>query len=137
MYGLFARAYGNNNLPDSSNMCHETTSVALPESIGVPVPGIELKLVPSGSKLEVRVRGPHITPGYFRRPQQTAAAFADGWFRTGDLGVIDAAGRLQITGRATDVIHVAGFTVFPAEIEECLESNPAVAEERHRARRFP
>ncbi len=91
---------------------------------GFPLPGFEWR-VDGG---ELLVRGPWVTPGYFRRPEETAEAFADGWFRTGDLGRIDEDGRLAITGRAKEVVQVAGFSVFPAEIEGFLLTHPDVAQ---------
>jgi acyl-CoA synthetase (AMP-forming)/AMP-acid ligase II len=95
---------------------------ALLTTVGRALPGYTIRAMDG----EVYVRGPHVTPGYFRQPERTAAAFVGEWFRTGDLGAIDAAGRLRITGRATDVIHVAGFNVFPAEVEGLLSSHPDV-----------
>jgi len=75
---------------------------------------------------EVQVRCAHATPEYYRRPERMASAFAADWFRTGDLGELDAAGDLRISGRTTEVIHVAGFNVFPAEIEGLLLCHPDV-----------
>jgi fatty-acyl-CoA synthase len=77
---------------------------------------------------EVRVRGPYVTPGYYRRPEDTAAAFDDGWFRTGDLGSLDDEGYLRISGRAKDVIQVAGLNVSPAEVEGLLLTHPDVVQ---------
>jgi acyl-CoA synthetase (AMP-forming)/AMP-acid ligase II len=74
----------------------------------------------------VQVSGPYVTPGYYRRPQETAAAFDGGWFRTGDLGSLDADGNLCLSGRAKDVIQVAGLNVFPAEVEGLLLTHPDV-----------
>jgi acyl-CoA synthetase (AMP-forming)/AMP-acid ligase II len=91
---------------------------------GRPLPGFEWR-VEDG---ELHVRGPWVTPGYFRRPEETAEAFVDGWFRTGDVGHFDEDGRLTITGRAKDVVQVAGFSVFPAEIEGFLLTHPDVAQ---------
>jgi len=77
---------------------------------------------------ELWVRGPWVTPGYFRRPKETAEAFVDGWFRTGDIGTIDDDGYLRITGRLKEVVHVAGFSVFPGELEGFLLTHPGVAQ---------
>ncbi len=66
--------------------------------------------------------------GYFKRPDLTAAAFRDGWFRTGDHGSIDEQGRIWVTGRLKDEINRGGFKVQPAEIDSLLEGHPAVAE---------
>jgi fatty-acyl-CoA synthase len=99
---------------------------------GRPLPGFEWRIEPSsaagGVGGELWVRGPWVTPGYFRRPEETAEAFADGWFRTGDIGAFDGEGHLRITGRLKEVVHVAGFSVFPAEIEGFLLTHPDVAQ---------
>jgi acyl-CoA synthetase (AMP-forming)/AMP-acid ligase II len=99
---------------------------------GLPLPGFEWRVEqspvagkPGG---ELWVRGPWVTPGYFRRPAETAEAFVDGWFRTGDIGGFDDDGHLRITGRLKEVVHVAGFSVFPAELEGFLLTHPDVAQ---------
>jgi acyl-CoA synthetase (AMP-forming)/AMP-acid ligase II len=74
---------------------------------------------------ELQVRGPAVTPGYFRRPEETALAFEDGWFRTGDVGEIED-GYLRISGRLKELVHVGGFNVFPAEVEAVLLTHPDV-----------
>ena len=75
---------------------------------------------------ELEVRGPHLTPGYYRRPEETAQAFRDGWFRTGDLAEIED-GYVSIVGRAKELVHVGGFNVVPAEVEAVLLAHPDVA----------
>lgn len=99
---------------------------------GRPLPGFEWRVEPSsaaaGTGGELWVRGPWVTPGYFRRPRETAAAFTEGWFRTGDIGSFDDDGHLSITGRAKEVVQVAGFSVFPAELESFLLTHPDVAQ---------
>jgi fatty-acyl-CoA synthase len=75
---------------------------------------------------ELLVRGPHVTPGYYRRPEATARAFADGWFRTGDLGAVADDGTVTISGRVKEVANVGGFNVFPAEVEGFLLTHPDV-----------
>ncbi len=92
---------------------------------GSALPGHELRVVDG----ELQVRGTHVTAGYHRQPERSAAAFtADGWFRTGDVATLDAAGHLTVLGRLDDVVSVAGFTVSPAEVEACLLGHPAAAE---------
>jgi acyl-CoA synthetase (AMP-forming)/AMP-acid ligase II len=99
------------------------------ETVGRPLPGFELRVAERegpDEPGELQVRGPHVTPGYLGRPDETAAAFDGEWFRTGDLGTIDRAGNVRIVGRAKEVVHVAGFNVFPAEVEAFLLTHPAV-----------
>lgn len=105
-------------------------------SVGQLIPGAEAKFladddseVPAGQTGEVLLRGPMVMQGYHNLPDETAKAItADGYFRTGDLGHVDANGFLHITGRKKDVIIVAGEKVYPREIEELLAVHPAVAE---------
>jgi long-chain acyl-CoA synthetase len=92
-------------------------------TVGRPLPGYEFRLVGAG---EVQVRGAAVTPGYYRQPEQTAAAFDGEWFRTGDLGRIDERGYLTINGRMKELIQVGGFNVFPAEVEGLLLTHPDV-----------
>ncbi len=77
---------------------------------------------------EIIIRSPSLMSGYLDRPDLTSAALHQGWYRTGDRGLIDQQGRLWLTGRIKDEINRAGFKVQPAEIDALLESNPAVAE---------
>ena len=98
-------------------------------TVGAPLPGYEFRSVASpddGRPGELQVRGPHVTTGYRGAPKATADAFDGDWFRTGDLGEIDAAGRLRILGRAKEMLNVGGFNVFPAEVEAFLETHPDV-----------
>jgi acyl-CoA synthetase (AMP-forming)/AMP-acid ligase II len=73
---------------------------------------------------ELEVGGPCVTAGYYRQPELTAAAFRDGWFRTGDIAAMDDAGNLRIEGRAKDVVQTGGFNVFPGEVEALLLTHP-------------
>ncbi|KDR38305.1 AMP-binding protein [Caballeronia glathei] len=100
-----------------------------------PHAGIEIRTVstetgdvqPSNAPGEIQVRGWSVMKGYYNKPQETAKAFSeDGWLRTGDLGVIDADGRLRMLGRLKDVFRVGGENVAPAEVEETLFGHPAV-----------
>ncbi|MHB8464396.1 MAG: AMP-binding protein [Acidimicrobiales bacterium] len=107
-----------------------------PGSIGVPVDGVEVRLVDvdgedvyAGDPGEIWVRGPNVFQGYWERPDATAAALtADGWLRTGDVAVVDDEGWLFIVDRVKDLINVSGFNVFPAEVEDALREHPGVAE---------
>ena len=93
-------------------------------TVGRPLPNYEVRIVDS----EVQVRGPFVTPGYFRQPAQTGAAFDGNWFRTGDRGSVDEQGNLSIEGRLKDMICVAGLNVFPAEVEGLLLTHPDVVQ---------
>jgi acyl-CoA synthetase (AMP-forming)/AMP-acid ligase II len=73
------------------------------------------------------VRGPAVFAGYWERPAATAASVVDGWFRTGDLGVVED-GYVRILGRSTEVIISGGYNVYPAEVEDVMLGHPAVAE---------
>jgi malonyl-CoA/methylmalonyl-CoA synthetase len=106
-----------------------------PGTVGRPLPGVELRIVgadgreaPDGETGELLVRGPAVFQGYWRQPQATAAAFVDGWFRTGDLGARSADGTVTLRGRASDVIISGGFNVYPREIEDVLLEQPGVRE---------
>jgi long-chain acyl-CoA synthetase len=102
-------------------------------SIGPPFPGVEIKLVgpdrkpvPEGEAGELWVRGPNVMKGYYRAPQETAAAIDDeGWFNTRDLARLED-GNLFIVGRTKDLIVRRGFNVYPAEVEAVLNAHPAV-----------
>ncbi|CAM5327705.1 Acyl-CoA synthetase OS=Streptomyces alboniger OX=132473 GN=CP975_10915 PE=3 SV=1 [Streptomyces alboniger] len=109
-------------------------------TVGVPLPGVELRLVEDdGSPIasydgetvgEIQVRGPNLFTGYLNRPDATAAAFtADGWFRTGDMAVRDPDGYVRIVGRkATDLIKSGGYKIGAGEIENALLEHPGVRE---------
>jgi long-chain acyl-CoA synthetase len=106
-----------------------------PHSVGRALPRIDQRIsdlntgadLPPGADGEVIMRGPNIMRGYFKRPEETAAAFdARGFFKTGDIGRLDDDGHLYITGRLKEMIIVGGENVFPREIEEVLNQHPAV-----------
>jgi malonyl-CoA/methylmalonyl-CoA synthetase len=96
-----------------------------PGTVGFPFPGVDARVAESGG--EILVRGPTVFAGYWGRPAATAASFADGWFRTGDLAAIED-GYVRLLGRATEVIISGGFNVYPAEVEDVLLGHPGVAE---------
>lgn len=104
-------------------------------SVGQPMPGVEQRIVdpeterelPTGEPGEIRLRGPNAMSGYLHLPEQTAAAFdAQGYYRTGDQGVIDQDGYLFITGRIKEMMIIGGENVFPREIEEVVNTHPDV-----------
>jgi long-chain acyl-CoA synthetase len=106
-----------------------------PGSIGTPIRGIEVRLVDDGGSDvtrgeagEIAVRGPNVMKGYWGKPEETATAIPDGWFRTGDIGRIDEDGYFFIVDRKKDMIIRGGENVYPREIEEVLYEHPAVAE---------
>ncbi|MGA1288657.1 MAG: acyl--CoA ligase [Rubrivivax sp.] len=85
-------------------------------------------LLPRGATGEIVIRGPNVTAGYENNPKANAEAFVDGWFRTGDQGVMDADGYLTITGRLKEIINRGGEKVSPREVDEILMDHPAVAQ---------
>ena len=104
-------------------------------TVGFALPGIDVRVCgDDGAELVgqagmVQVRGPNVGPGYWRRPDATSESRTiDGWFTTGDVGRLDSVGRLTLEGRATDMIISGGLNVYPVEIEQILDSHPAVAE---------
>lgn len=84
--------------------------------------------VPFGEQGEIAVRGPQVVPGYWRRPEETAASFPGGELRTGDIGLMDAEGWLYVVDRKKDMINASGFKVWPREVEDVLYGHPAVRE---------
>jgi long-chain acyl-CoA synthetase len=106
-----------------------------PGSIGLPVAGVELRLLDSngddtgpGEIGEIAIRGENVMKGYWGRPEATAEAIPDGWFRTGDMATVDEDGYYFIVDRKKDLIIRGGYNVYPREIEEVLYAHPAVAE---------
>ena len=108
---------------------------ARPGSIGVPIPGVEMKLIDkewneitgSGEIGEIAIKGHNVMKGYFNRPDATAEVIHDGWFRTGDLARKDTDGWYYIVDRVKDMVIRGGFNVYPREIEEVLLTHPAVS----------
>jgi malonyl-CoA/methylmalonyl-CoA synthetase len=104
-------------------------------SVGLPLQGIELLVTrddgtpaPIGETGSVRLRGPNLFREYWRNPAATRAAFASGWFDTGDLGRLDEAGFLTLVGRKNDLIITSGFNVYPQVVERVLNDCPGVKE---------
>ncbi|MEM6909312.1 MAG: class I adenylate-forming enzyme family protein [Pseudomonadota bacterium] len=94
-------------------------------SVGKPMPGVDLRLSQAG---EVLLSGPTVTPGYWGNPELTAEKIVEGYLHTGDLGRLDEAGNLFVTGRIGDMINFGGYKVMPSEVEAALQSHPAVDE---------
>jgi malonyl-CoA/methylmalonyl-CoA synthetase len=105
-------------------------------TVGFALPGVSLRVqddagqpVAAGEIGGIQVKGPNVFKGYWRMPEKTAEEFtSDGYFRTGDVGMIDARGYVTIVGRSKDMIISGGYNVYPAEIEGCLNELPGVAE---------
>jgi long-chain acyl-CoA synthetase len=103
-------------------------------SIGVPLPDTDARIVDletgadvdQGAPGELLIRGPQVMKGYWRKPDATAQAISDGWFRTGDVATMDAEGYFAIVDRKKDMINTAGFKVWPREVEETLYEHPAI-----------
>jgi fatty-acyl-CoA synthase len=128
VYGS-TETYGNCAVTDA----HDPRDVRL-RTQGLPLPGMEIRVLhpesrqplPRGEIGELAVRG-HVTPGYYAAPELDAAAFdAEGWFLTGDLGLLDADGRVRFRGRLKEMIKTAGINVSPLEVEQVLLSHPDV-----------
>ncbi|WP_186386716.1 malonyl-CoA synthase [Stappia sp. TSB10P1A] len=108
-----------------------------PGTVGFPLPGVELRIADpdSGAVLAegevgvIEVKGPNVFKGYWRMPEKTASEFrADGFFITGDMGLVDERGYVSIVGRAKDLIITGGFNVYPAEVEAAIDEIEGVAE---------
>ncbi len=106
-----------------------------PGSIGTPIAGVEMRVVdndgsdvPQGEVGEIAIRGHNVMKGYWQRPDATAEAVPDGWFRTGDMARVDEDGYFFIVDRKKDLIIRGGYNIYPREIEEVLYEHPAVAE---------
>jgi acyl-CoA synthetase (AMP-forming)/AMP-acid ligase II len=105
-------------------------------SIGLPLPGIDIAIkdddgrsLPIGESGEICIKGPQVMVGYYKQPSENAKAFtADGFMRTGDIGVMDDAGYIRIIDRKKDMIIVSGFNVFPNELENVISLCPGVVE---------
>jgi long-chain acyl-CoA synthetase len=105
-------------------------------TIGMPVPSTEIAIrddegrdLPFGEPGEICIRGPQVMAGYWKRPDETAQAmYPDGFFRSGDIGVMDERGQVRIVDRKKDMILVSGFNVYPTEIEQVVNLHPGVME---------
>jgi long-chain acyl-CoA synthetase len=116
--------------------CNRCDTPGFTGTIGLPVPSTEIAIVdddgralPLGSIGEIAIRGPQVMAGYWNRPDETAKVMtADGYFRSGDIGIMDADGYVKIVDRKKDMILVSGFNVYPNELEEVIMAHPGVLE---------
>jgi long-chain acyl-CoA synthetase len=119
-----------------SATCNPVNSTAFSGNIGLPLPSTEITLLddeghelPLGTPGEIAIRGPQVMAGYWQRPDETARVMtADGWFRSGDIGVMDERGYTRIVDRKKDMILVSGFNVYPNEVEDVVTQLPGVLE---------
>ena len=119
-----------------SATCNPVDSTAYSGNIGLPMPNTEMKLldddgneVPLGSRGEIAIKGPQVMAGYWQRPDETAKVMtADGFFRSGDIGVVDERGYFKIVDRKKDMILVSGFNVYPNEVEDVVTQMPGILE---------
>ncbi|HEY6132427.1 MAG TPA: long-chain-fatty-acid--CoA ligase [Rubrivivax sp.] len=119
-----------------SATCNAVDSTAYSGNIGLPMPGTDIKLidddgteVPHGTPGEIAIKGPQVMAGYWQRPDETAKVMtADGYFRSGDIGVVDERGFFKIVDRKKDMILVSGFNVYPNEVEDVITQMPGVLE---------
>ena len=128
--------YGLSETSPSAS-CNPTTSTAFSGTIGVPIPSTWMKLLDddgqevtaTGVAGEIAIKGPQVMAGYWQRPDETARVMtADGYFKSGDVGIVDAQGFFKIVDRKKDMILVSGFNVYPNEVEEVVSSCPGVLE---------
>ena len=119
-----------------SATCNPTDTDAYSGTIGLPLPSTEIAIrdddnndVKQGEPGEICIRGPQVMAGYWQRPDETAKVFApDGFFKTGDIGVMDERGYVKIVDRKKDMVLVSGFNVYPNEVEDVVASCPGVME---------
>jgi long-chain acyl-CoA synthetase len=116
--------------------CNRADNTAYTGTIGLPVPSTDISIrdddgqeVPLGQPGEICARGPQVMAGYWQRPEETAKVMtADGFFKTGDIGVMDDGGQVKIIDRKKDMILVSGFNVYPNEVEDVVAGHPSVLE---------
>jgi len=127
--------YGLSETSPSAS-CNPVTATEYTGTIGVPIPGTWMKLlddegrdVPQGQPGEIAIKGPQVMAGYWQRPDETAKVMtADGYFKSGDIGIMDEKGFFRIVDRKKDMILVSGFNVYPTEIEDVVASLSGVLE---------
>ena len=116
--------------------CNRGDAVAFSGTIGLPIPSTDIAIldddgheVPLGQRGEIAIRGPQVMAGYWNRPDETAKVMtADGYFKSGDIGIMNEGGYVKIVDRKKDMILVSGFNVYPNELEEVVAAHPGVLE---------
>ncbi|NRA07912.1 MAG: AMP-binding protein [Myxococcales bacterium] len=123
--GSVTRIYYGSTEVGSGASLGDADVLRKPGSVGVPPPGVSLRLGEDG---EIQLQSPFLMSAYFDNPEATQAALPDGWFRTGDLGALDEEGYLSIVGRKKEIIRTGGESVAPVEVETALAGHPEVSE---------
>ena len=116
--------------------CNPTDSEVYTGTIGLPLPNVEIRIlddagkdVPLGERGEIAIRGPQVMRDYWQQPEETAKVMTpDGFFKSGDVGIMDERGYTKIVDRKKDMILVSGFNVYPNEVEEVVAAHPGVLE---------
>ncbi len=116
--------------------CNPTDTDAYTGTVGIPMPNVAVKMmdedgkeVPLGERGEICIKGPQVMRDYWQRPEETKKAFfADGFFRSGDIGTMDERGYCKVVDRIKDMVIVSGFNVYPGELEDVIGSCPGVLE---------
>ena len=119
-----------------SATCNPVDNTNFSGNIGMPLPSTDVRMldddgkdVPAGQPGEISIKGPQVMAGYWQRPDETAKVMtADGFFRTGDVGIIDEQGYVKIVDRKKDMVLVSGFNVYPNEVEDVVSQMPGVLE---------
>ncbi|CAN5412307.1 long-chain-fatty-acid--CoA ligase FadD [soil metagenome] len=103
--------------------------------IGLPIPSTDVVIaddegnfLPAGERGEIWAKGPQVMSGYWNKPEETANVFKDGWFKTGDIGIMDEEGFFKIVDRKKEMVLVSGFNVYPSEVENVIAAHPKVGE---------
>lgn len=132
--GLLVEGYG---LTETSPILvgNPMSEARRPGYIGVPFPDTDIRIadpedldrtLPDGEEGEILARGPQVFPGYLNKPEETEKTFHNGWFRTGDIGVMEPDGFIRLVARIKEVIITGGFNVYPVEVEEVIAQHPDV-----------
>jgi long-chain acyl-CoA synthetase len=134
--GHLLEGYGLSEAPVATH-CNPLTGINKTGSIGMPLPGVDCRIVSledgvtvlkAGEVGELMLRGPQLMRGYYNQPAETMDVLREGWLRTGDIARMDADGYFYIIDRKKELVKVGGYQVWPREIEEVLQAHPAVRE---------